>query len=41
MRAYGTEGYRKEKPWFISESKGKHMHLLKKEAEELKMERFS
>lgn len=41
MRAYGTGGYRKEKPWFISESKGKHIYLLKKETKELKMERFS
>lgn len=40
MRAYGTGGYRKEKPWFISERKDKCTHLLEKEAKELKKARF-
>ena len=40
MRAYGTGGCRKEKPWFISERKGKHIHWPEKEAKELKMARF-
>lgn len=40
MRAYGTGGYRREKPWFLSERKGKGIHFLKEKvkAQQKKLE---